>query len=455
MGIQRSVYQNKANENKSNENKSNQKKANPQKVADNRIMIRMPLCLRVVFLLLGISGIALVCYCCIDGLRGNETATPGIIAAFTLITGLPGAWLIGYSFQRIVVDKESIAVRNSLLRTRYFQWSDIRQASYQGGCLCVMGEQGKLFKIQEGSRGYVPFLNVLEEQGIKVQLPGQKLGRFMSVSHPDREKRQFSTRLLPVWNKTAYRLSVAGDTLILKRFLGRPLCFLVSEVREVRIRENRDKFLKLKIYRKNGRCLARLRQSAFQLEDKNCVFALLRHLAQANVPVRATRLPQTGETLQCMMRQRFVDRAEAGQVLEEEYERILFVLKKCNEQLQQYGVSLAHGMIDRCGLEQFSHLPGLVVNDTFDSFAGGYYFCLVSGDCVICDRQGEVVLFDMIGILIQSEERAVEETDGEAAAGMLYFRPLPVDFLQSELDILLRMIKRRQFSVSKIRFLNG
>lgn len=447
VGIQRSVYQNK-----SNPNKSNPKKANPQKAGDNRLIIRMPVNIRIVFLLLGISGIALVCFCCIDGLRGNETATPGVIAALTLITGLPGAWLIGYSFRQVVVDKESIAVRNSLLRTRYFQRSDIRQASYQGGCLCVMGEKGKLFKIQEGNRGYVPFLNALEEQGIKVQLPGQKIGRFVSVSHPDREKRQFSTGLLPVWNKTAYRLSVAGETLILKRFLGGPLCVRISEVREVRICENRDKFLKLKIYLKNGRCLARLRQSAFQLEDKNCVFALLRHLSQANVPVRATGLHQTGETLQCMMRQRFVDRAEAGQVLQEEYERILFALKKSNEQLQRYGVSLVHGMIERSGLEQFSHLPGLGVDD---SFAGGYYFCLVSGDCVICDRQGEVVLFDMMQILIQSEERDIEETEGEAAAGMLYFRSLPVDILQSELDLLLRMVKRRQFSVSKIRLLNG
>lgn len=446
MGSQKSVNQNKANQ-----RKSNPQKVNPQKAVDNRIIIRMPTYIRVVFLLLGISGIALVCFCCIDGLRGNETATPGVIAGFTLITGLPGAWLIGYSFRQVVVDKESIAVRNSLLRTRCFQWSDIRQASYQEGCLCVMGEQGKLFKIQEGSRGYVPFLNVLEERGIKVCQEGPKTGSFMAVSHPDREKRQFSTGLLPVWNKTAYRLSVAGDTLILKRFLGRPLCFLVSEVREVRIRENRDKVLKLKIYLKNGRCLARLRQSAFQLEDQNCVFALLRHLSQANVPVRATRLHQTGETLQCMLRQRFVDRAEAGQVLQEEYERILFALKKSNEQLHRYGVSLAHGMIDRDGLEQFSHLPGLVTND---SFAGGYYFCLVSGDCVICDRQGEVVLFDMMQILIQSEERAIGAAQGEAAAGMLYFRPLPVDFLQSELDVLLRIVKRRQFSVSKFRLMN-
>lgn len=448
MGSQKSINQNKANQ-----KKPNPKKVNPQKAGDNRIIIRMPTYIRVVFLLLGISGIALVCFCCIDGLRGNETATPGVIAAFTLITGLPGAWLIGYSFRQVVVDKESIAVRNCLLQTRCFQWIDIRQASYQGGCLCVMGEQGKLFQIQEDSSGYVPFLNALEEQGVKVQLPGQKIGSFMAVSHPDREKRQFSTGLLPVWNKTAYRLSVAGDTLILKRFLGRPLCFLVSEVREVRIRENRDKFLKLKIYLKNGRCLARLRQSAFQLEDQNGVFALLRHLSQANIPVRATRLHQTGETLQCMLRQRFVDRAEAGQVLQEEYERILFALKKNNKQLQQYGVSLAHGMIDRDGLEQFSHLPGLVANDSFDSFAGGYYFCLVSGDCVICDRQGEVVLFDMMQILIQSED--VEETEGEAATGMLYFRPLPVDFLQSELDVLLKIVKRRQFSVSKFRLFNG
>lgn len=110
-------------------------------------------------------------------------------------------------------------------------------------------------------------------------------------------------------------------------------------------------------------------------------------------------------------------------------------------------------MIDRDGLEQFSHLPGLVANDSFDSFAGGYYFCLVSGDCVICDRQGEVVLFDMMQILIQSED--VEETEGEAATGMLYFRPLPVDFLQSELDVLLKIVKRRQFSVSKFRLFNG
>lgn len=151
-------------------------------------------------------------------------------------------------------ESETLLIRASLL---------IRSIGAAG--YVFWGVYGRLFKIYDRTDACGRFLQILEERGAELNIPGRSFAsdRF-AASHPCQEKRRFTVR--------------SGTCSIL--YGG-----------------------KIKIDGRQHKLLFKISGFAGDTQDVHFVFALLRHLAEAGVTIYG--IETTDDRVQCMMQRRF------------------------------------------------------------------------------------------------------------------------------------------------------
>lgn len=256
--------------------KTGHKKDGKEKIGED-LLIKAPAITRVV----GIIGLLFSClmsfWCYQDYLNGNKTASVGIALGFLIIPGTLGIWLVCYSFRLVRVRGEEILFRDILLRRHFYKMDDICRVEWEADGCAFIGHQGKLFKVYDYGCSCETLLEELEMRGVEVDIPGRVFGASgIAASHPCPDKRHFTVRFT-AWSAHAVgRLEVKGREISVHRWFDKNVVFPVTDIKEVRIKVDKEGRIHAWIYLKNGRRLAKLGSMVTDGRDGNCVFALLR-----------------------------------------------------------------------------------------------------------------------------------------------------------------------------------
>lgn len=378
-----------------------------------------------------IFGCALSLFCFIDMLRGNETASLFICFAF-LCFGLIGLFLICYSFRRVVVNGGQILLRDMLLRTRSFRMEDIKQVKKKTAGYSFLGESGTLFRIYDYSPALEILLQRLKALGAKAELPGCRAGISLArSSHPDPEKRLFTVRRPSLFPAA---LTVEGRTFTLTRAFWPDRRFAVSELKRVRLTENRDRRLTIRLTLNNGRCVFKRRCFAGDLTDKSLVFALLRHLSELGVML--TGAEKTDEDVRRMLRSRLVTREGGRELCAAEYERLLPLFEEYGRLLEAFGFRLAYGLIAK---EQLP-APGALIPYPLpgEAFVYGIYLGVLKDDRFVYGRKNSFPMCEHIPLLLRSD----------SPENLLYFSPPPVTLVKELLHVFLSLVRHKRIRIS-------
>lgn len=399
----------------------------------------------------GAAGLVFGCmmslFCYLDYLNGNETASVGLALGFFFLPGTLGIWLLLYSFRLIKAEGDEILFRDILFRRHHYHVDDICKVKWSPDGLVVVGAQGTLFKIYECNEPCRLFMQQLEMRGVELDIPGREFGSArMAAHHPCMEKRHFTVRSGYCSVRFGGRMEIEGRKYAVHRLLKNGIEGLVSDLKEVRIKENKESLLAIRIYGKNGRLLFKVAGTSKDYLDSRCVFALLRHLKEAGIPLIG--IDKADEGVQCLMQNRYVSPQEAEGIFREEYERVLPLLGKYEGIFKGLGLGLIYGPTDR--LQNPYQEDGVNPHaDQDDSSKSGYFFCLSKDGRMVCDKKEGHPLYQSFQILERSPEAPADWLEGGDEAGLqtlYYFRPVPMDVVACILELILTMVKKKKIS---------
>lgn len=406
--------------------------------------------------MLGAAGLVFGCmmslFCFLDYLNGNETASVGIALGILLIPGLLGLWLLLYSLRLIKVDGEQIMFRDILLRRHDYRMEDICRVKWSPDGLVVMGAEGRLFTIYDCNAQCDIFMQELELRGVELDIPGREFGSSrISAAHPCMEKRHFTVRSGYCSVRYGGRIEIEGRKFTVHRLFGKEIKGLVSDLREVRMKENKENLLAIRIYLQNGKLLFKVAGSSKDGLDSRCVFALLRHLKEAGIPLKG--IEKADEGVQCLMRHRYVSRQEAEFVFGKEYELVLPVLRKYEDIFAGLDMNFTYGPVDS-PQDPNKDRGGNPCPDPGNSFKSGYFFCLSKDGRMVCDKKEGVPLYLSFPILEGPPDAFENWLEGGADAGLrdlYYFRPAPMDIMNRILEVMVTMVKKKKTRISNMK----
>lgn len=426
-----------------------------------KLLIRAPGTTRII----GVSGMVfgglMAFWCYRDYLRGNETASVGMSLGFLLIFGTMGLWLWCYGCRMLLVRGEEVLFRDIFFRKHRFVLDDIRSVRWDHDGFVFSGSTGKLFKIYDYGADCKLLLDILEERGVQMDLPGQILSpEQIAADHPCPDKRRFTVWASPWLPKGVSGIEVRGRQLAVSRLFRKEFTCSCLDVTEIRLKESREGRLNARMYGGKGKCLAKIRDFSADVSDVRRAFAFLRHMAELGIPVKGTE--KTSEYAQCLMQNRFVSNSEGQSLFQEEYERLCPLLGRYASFFSDLGIQLEYGPIDRKQKEELEKILALgrIAHDTFNR---GFFFCLWKDKKLLVDKKASLPLAEMVMILAEAPEigMARHEEQGKKALhleeplmadveNLLYIRPVPESAIKQMLEYFLNKVKKKQIYVSDI-----
>lgn len=434
------------------------------------ILIKPP----VMYRMIGIGGMIFGClmafWCYSDYLQGNDTATIEIAVGFLIIPGALGLWLLFYSFRFVRLEGEDILFRDILLRSHRWHMDEIQAVKCIGGSFVIMGRQERLFRLYEYSYALERLILELEKRGAEIDIPGRPFSSSqISACHPCPDQRRFTVRFMAYSIHFYGRLEIEGRRIKLRRFLKKESYLRICDLKEVRVRENKDKRLMISVYLKNGKRLVKLAEGFDVGTDSNYVFALLRHLRETGIPVYG--LEETDEGVQCMMRSGFVVKQSALSLFQREYEHILPIFREYESDFSKEGLRLIYGPLDKAGIAKQENIwknqawkKEGVFPDAFwlEGMVYAFYFCILIHGNVACDKKRELPLYTFFQIVSKRQGTSGEQAGGQnhvlyddELQGYVYFLPVPEQVLRGMLNMILLMGKKKKIGVSDVMWENG
>lgn len=405
------------------------------------LLIRASLLIRSI----GAAGVVFGClmsfFCYSDYLRGNETASAGLALCFLLFPGILGIFLILYGCRFVAVNGEAILVRDIMLRRHYYRVDEIVKVTWNADGYVFWGAHGRLFKIYDCTAACGRFLQILEERGAELNIPGRSFAsdRF-AASHPCQEKRRFTVRSGTCSILYGGKIKINGRLLTLQRPFRKEVSCDVSELGEAKIKENKEGHISVRLYSRQHKLLFKISGFAGDTQDVHLVFALLRHLAENDVVIYG--IEKTDDRVQCMLQQRFVGEEEAEAVVRQGYERLLPVIREYEAAFHTMGLKLASGPIDRAQMEQQTDgVYELSLGSV--TFAYGYFFRLMKDGRFMCLKKGGFPVYETVRVMARAPEAkgngAVCE---EGLQDLLCYEPVPASEVKRVLEYFVMLAKR-------------
>lgn len=410
-----------------------------------KLVIKVP----VIIGIMGIIGLTFGCllafWCYLDYLNGSETASVGLSLMFLMLFGIPGMGLTLYGSRVIKVDGEEILFRDGFLRRHCFRLDEVKKVTWSVDGYVFTGTGGRLFKIYDYNPSCVRLLQELERRGVELDIPGRAFaGAQLERSHPCLEKRRFTVRSASFSLRFGGKLTVDGRNITVRRmFRGEQSC-LVTELEKARVLVNKERKLTVRIYCKSGSCLFFAAGSSADYADSNSVFSLLRYLAESGVLLYGNGM--TDDSVQCMLRSRFIDPQKEESVLREEYERILPVLEEYGEVFSRQGLKLDYGLLDR-QREETQEKSMLCHPILTENFKYGFFLALLKDGKVTYHKKQKLPLYQCFMIIENEPETAsgVLEVLGEMGSQpFFYYNSIPTAFIRECLEFYLVLIKKKQ-----------
>lgn len=412
------------------------------------LVIRTPVSIAIFGVIGLVIGCLLSAYCYTDYINGNETASIGIALGFLIIPGVTGILLILFSCRLITVKGEDLVFRDFLLRRHCYRLEDITRVIWSVDGYVFMGKSGKLFKIYDYSVSCERLFLELEKRGVELDVPGRSFGSGRSAAiHPCPDKRRFTVRSCNCSIPYGGKIKIEGGNLVFYRRFRKELRCTVRELTEVRIKENKEGRIIIKIFNNNHRLLFKISGSAGDCQDTHFVFALLRHLKESGVPLKG--MEKVGEIVKCMMTNRFVNQEEAMMVFKEDYERILPVIRKYETILAASGFELMYGAIDRAEME--NQLKGLFPDQMVAPvFVYGYYFCLTREGRKVYDKKQKLPLYHCSTVMTRQPQNVTgANTYEEDLKDLIYFEPIPEPAIRFILEYFHMLVKKKKIYLSE------
>lgn len=408
------------------------------------LVLRPPLSIGITGVITLAIGWLLSAFCYLDYLNGNETASVGIALGFLMIPGVAGILLVLYSCRLVTVKGEDIVFRDFLLRKHRYRLNEITRVVWSVDGYAVMGSTGMLFKIYDYSASCEHLFMKLEEQGVELDIPGRSFGAGrLAAIHPCPDKRRFTVRSCNCSLGYGGKIKIEGANLLFcRRFLKEVRC-TVSELTEVRIKENKDGRIIINIFYQNHRLLFKINGSVGDYQDTHFVFALVRHLKESGVPLKG--MEHVSEGVHCMMRKRFINPKDAEMILKEEFERILPTIRKYETELEKSGFQLMYGTVGRAEVE--NQVNAWFPNQRVDRvFVFGCCFCLTKEGRLVYDKKQKCPLYRCQPVMTREPEDLKEESC------LIYFEPIAGPFVQYILEYFCMLVKKKSIYLSDNQF---
>lgn len=415
------------------------------------LLIRAPGSIRITGGIGIVFGGLMAFLCYRDYLSGNETASVGISLGFLLIFGTLGLWLWCYGSRELLVMGEEVLFRDICFRKHRYSLDDISSVRWDHGSFVFAGDTGKLFQIYDYSPDCKLLLDILEERGAQMDLPGQIFSpEQIAADHPCPDKRRFMVLTSPWLPKGVSRIEVTGRQIAVAKLFQKEITYSCLDVTGIRLTENKEGRLNVWIYGGKETCLAKIRSFSAGASDMRRSFAFLRHMKELGIPVEGVE--KASEYVKCLMQSRFVPVSKGQSLFKAEYERICPLLDRYALIFSDLGIQMEYGPIDRKqkeALEQNLAL-GRIACDTFNR---GFFLCLMKEGKLLFDKKASLPLTETVMILAEAPKiKAVSRDDQGMAAvqNLLYIQPVPEIAVKQMLEYVLGQVKRKQVYVSDI-----
>lgn len=412
------------------------------------LVLRPPFGIGIIGIITLVIGLLLSVFCYLDYLKGNETASVGIALGFLMIPGVTGILLVLYSCRLVIVEGEDIVFRDFLLRRHRYRLDEITKVIWSADGYVLMGKTGKMFKIYEYSASCEHLFIKLEKLGVELDIPGRSFGAGrLAAVHPCPDKRCFTVRSCNCSMRYGGKIKVEGPKLLFCRYFQKEVCCTVRELTEVLIKEKKDGRIIISIFYQNHRLLFKINGSAGDHQDTHFIFALVRHLKEAGVPLKG--MEKVSEDVHCMMRKRFINRKDAVMTLKAEYERILPAIKKYETELENSGFQLMYGTVDRADVE--NQIKVLFPDQMPDCvFVFGYYLCLAKEGRFVYDKTQKCPLYLCRPVMTEAPENpkggsAYEED----LRDLIYFEPIAASVIQYILEYFYKLVMKKRIYISE------
>ncbi len=118
-----------------------------------------------------VFGIAMAAFCLYSRMRGNPTASIGIMLLFLILFSVPGIYLIAYGSWSLTVHPETVVIRRLFGTDRIVSLKAVTRVKWRiSGCV-FYGAEGKLFTVYEMPAECERLLWRLIQRGVEVIPP--------------------------------------------------------------------------------------------------------------------------------------------------------------------------------------------------------------------------------------------------------------------------------------------
>ncbi|RGY95714.1 hypothetical protein DXA13_18740 [Clostridium sp. AM58-1XD] len=427
-----------------------QKNIKSEEESGNDLVLHPPRAIGIAGIVTLVIGLLLSVFCYLDYLNGNETASVGIALGFLMIPGIAGILLVLYSCRLVTVKGEDIVFRDFLLRRHRCRLSEITKVIWSADGYVLMGKTGKLFKLYDDFVTCEQLFIELEKRGVELDIPGRTFGAGrLAAIHPCPDKRRFTVRSCNCSLRYGGKIKIEGTNLVFCRRFQKMVCYTVSELTGVHIKEKKDGRIIISIFYQNHRLLFKINAFIGDCQDTRFVFALVRHLKESGVPLKG--MENVGEDIHCMMRKQFINREDAERILMEEYERILPTIRKYETDLEELGFQLMHGTVDREKVEY--QVKVLFPDQMVDrAFVLGYYLCFTKEGRFVYDKKQKCPLYQCRPVMTGKPEYLKAGSDyDEVLKDLIYFEAIPEPVIRYTMEYFLMLIKKKRIYISEYK----
>lgn len=410
------------------------------------VLIKESAVVRIIGVIGLVFGILMSFWCYRDYLMGNETASVGIALGFLLFPGALGLWLFCYGSRYVRLKGGVLLYRDSTFRKHSCRLDEIRIVKSNADGFAFLGQKGKLFQINEFSPSSQTLLKQAARAGAEMDIPGWLYSPGqIAAEHPSAAQRRFTVRLSGYAPYLASKLEVRGMNFTLIKHFHEPTDFSLSDIKEIDLKRARDGWYTAQLNHSDGHSLAKIHKFfSSDTNDSRYIFALLRHLQELEIPILG--LEDADETIQNLMKDGFVSLKAGQSLFEQEYERILPLLKRYEEMFSELGLRFMYGPVT--GEEKKVQEERLFLHRMDgDVFQQGFYIYLLQGNQIMYDKKTKQPLYECIQLLTHMPDWRMEgklDLWETAVRNLYYFHSLPLPVISSLLEYFLNLVKQKK-----------
>ena len=432
-----------------------------------------------------VFGIAMAAFCLYSRMRGNPTASIGIMLLFLILFSVPGIYLIAYGSWSLTVHPETVVIRRLFGMDRIVSLKDVTRVKWRiSGCV-FYGAEGKLFTVYEMLAECERLLWRLIQRGVEVIPPigvyripdsaerrivlriyekrvsvlnavGMVFGLLLMLTVEWLESRSLITALgcisalsfLAAACRWQGRVILENRRIQIRGIVKKRQEYSVQEIGEVRLdMTSRSGTLVITILGRDGILICRITERAKTAGYRNHGVSFIKECRRNGI--RITGYEKLDENLWRLISSGIIDQKEIPLFCSEECRRLDLECRKYSPKLSEKGVEMAHGMVMLT--DGFAYVTGSENGGSSISFAPGEEEFLAEAAYVMCFLKNDRILYakkDELLFYLQDVVKSVTVETPEGKKKIYLFEPVMYAVVKYVAQYCVRQMEKGEFDVS-------